>query len=111
MADEDEVDESGDNKINLLNPFALTRSTRAGYLTSVGAKKDGGNTKKGFEAVRGSNYLTPTIKKIFNHLRHAFTQALILQYFDPEWYIRIKTDASNYAIGGVLSQLTLNNLD
>ena len=34
-----------------------------------------------------------------------FVNALILYYFDPESHIQIKTDASSYAIGGVLSQL------
>ena len=111
VADEDEFGESGDNKTNLLNPFALTRSTGAGYLTSVGAKKDGGNTKKSVEAARGSNYLIPAAKKIFNHLRHVFIQALIFQHFDPEWYIRIETNASNDTIARVLSQLTLDDLD
>ena len=35
-----------------------------------------------------------------------FTKALILRHFDPESHIRVKTDASGYAIGGVLSQMT-----
>ena len=52
-----------------------------------------------------SNYLTPDAKKGFNQLRQPFTQAPILQYFDTEQYIRVKTDASGYAIGEVLSQL------
>ena len=34
----------------------------------------------------------------------------MLQNFDLEYYIRIKTDASGYAIGGVLSELTSDNL-
>ena len=53
-----------------------------------------------------SNYLTPDAKKAFDQLRQAFTEAPILQHFDPERYIRVETDASGYAIGGVLSQLT-----
>ena len=52
-----------------------------------------------------SNYLTPDAKKAFNQLRQAFTKAPILQYFDPEQYIRVKTDAFEHAIGGVLNQL------
>ena len=39
-------------------------------------------------------------------MRQAFTEAPILRHFDPECHIRIETDASGYAIGGVLSQLT-----
>ena len=48
---------------NLSNPFASTRSTGAGYLTSRGAKKGGGTIKKGVKAARGSNYLTWAAKK------------------------------------------------
>ena len=55
-------------------------------------------------------YLTPSAKRAFTQLRQAFTKAPILQHFDLECYIWIETDASGYAIGGVLSQLTLNNL-
>ena len=55
-------------------------------------------------------YLTFDAKRAFTQLGQAFTEALILQHFDPEYYIRIETNASDYAIGGVLSQLTSNNL-
>ena len=53
-----------------------------------------------------SNYLTPDAKKAFDQLCQAFNEAPILQYFDPEQYIRVETDASRHVIGGVLSQLT-----
>ena len=43
-------------------------------------------------------------------MRQAFTKAPILRHFDPECHIRIETDASGYAIGGVLSQLTSDHL-
>ena len=42
-------------------------------------------------------------------MRQAFLKAPILHHFDPERHIRIETDASGYAIGGVLSQLTSDN--
>ena len=73
------------------------RPTRADYLYSYHVS----------HAV--SNYLTPDAKKAFDQLRQAFTEAPILQHFDPERYIRVETDASGYAIGGVLSQLTNNS--
>ena len=57
-----------------------------------------------------TGYLTSKAKLVFTQLRKAFTGALILQQFDWECHIRIETDASGYAIGGVLSQLTLDNL-
>ena len=53
-----------------------------------------------------SNYLTPDAKNTFDQLRQAFTEVPILQHFDLEWYFWFETDASGYAIGGVLSQLT-----
>ena len=56
-----------------------------------------------------SKYLTPNAKKAFNQLRQAFTKAPILQHFDPEQYIWVKTDVFGHAIGRLLSQLT-NNL-
>ena len=58
------------------------------------------------KAVDDSTFLTPEAKLAFSRLRQAFTEASILHHFDPERYIRIETDASGYAIGGILSQLT-----
>ena len=55
------------------------------------------------------NFLTPNAKEAFNHLRLAFIKAPILRHFDSESHIRIETDASGYAIGGVLSQLNLDS--
>ena len=46
----------------------------------------------------------------FTKLRQVFIKALIFYHFNPECDIRIEMDASSYAIGGVLSQLTLDNL-
>ena len=59
----------------------------------------------------GLDFLTPGAKLAFIKLRQAFVKALILNYFDPEDYIYVKTDALGDAIGRVLSQQTLNNLD
>ena len=54
----------------------------------------------------GLDFLTLGANLAFNKLRQAFVKASILHHFDPERHIRIETDASGYAIGGVLSQLT-----
>ncbi len=43
-------------------------------------------------------------------MRQTFLEAPILNHFDPERYIQIETDTSGYAIGGVLSQLTSDDL-
>ncbi len=56
----------------------------------------------------GTDFLTPKAKKAFIHLRNAFTKAPIFRHFDLEYHIRIKTDALGYAIGRVLSQMTLD---
>ena len=87
--------------------------------TEVGSIDDGGDCED--EMVeksplisknlnRATVYLTPDAKQGFTQLRQAFIKALIFQHFDPECYIRIETDASGYTIGGVLSQLTSDNL-
>ena len=38
----------------------------------------------------------------FNSLRLAFTTAPVLRYFDPLRPIRVETDASGYALSGIL---------
>ena len=63
------------------------------------------NLSKSKKSIR-SDFLTPGAKLAFAELRQAFVKAPILHHFDPERHIRIETDASGYAIGGVLSQLT-----
>ena len=50
-------------------------------------------------------YFIPEAREAFTRLRQAFTEAPIFQHFNLECHIRIETDASGYAIGGVLSQL------
>ena len=75
--------------------------------------RDGGDCKD--ETVRRSpsknsngatSYLALNARQAFTQLRHAFSKAPILYHFDPKCHIRIETDVSGYAIGGVLSQLT-----
>ena len=55
---------------------------------------------------RATDYLTPNARQAFTKLRQAFTKASILRHFNLEYYIRIETDASGYAISCVLNQLT-----
>ena len=72
------------------------------------------NAKSGTPTYTGAmgkpTFLTLGAKKVFNKLRQAFTKAPILQHFDPKCHIQIETDASGYAIGGVLSQLIFDHL-
>jgi transposase InsO family protein len=48
--------------------------------------------------------LTPVERAAFCKLRILFTRAPILRHYDPTLPIRVETDASNFAIGAVLSQ-------
>ncbi len=76
------------------------------------AKSKKGIRAKKAEASRAKNlgqsgsFLTADARRAFIELRQAFFEASILNHFDPERLIRIETDISGYAIGGVLSQLT-----
>ena len=56
-----------------------------------------------------SDFFTPGAKLAFAELRQMFVKALILHHFDPKYDIQIETDASGYAISGVLTQLTLDD--
>ena len=57
-----------------------------------------------------SGFLTFGAKKAFTKLRQAFIKAPILHHFDPKRHIRVETDVSGYAISGILSQLTSDDL-
>ena len=51
----------------------------------------------------GVGYSNFGAKQAFNFLQSAFTQASIIQNFDPKWQIRIGTNALGYTIGWVLN--------
>ena len=51
----------------------------------------------------GTGFFTPKARLVFTQLRQVFVEAPIFHHFDPESYIRIETDVSDYVIGGVLS--------
>ena len=92
--DDDEVVEGGDRN---LSKSKKSKNAKSGVQTRLGA------TEK-------LTFLTPDAREAFNQLRQAFTKAPILRHFDPECHIQIETDASGYAIGGVLSQRTSDHL-
>lgn len=49
-------------------------------------------------------------RRAFTQSGQAFTKALILRYCNLKCYIKIERDPSGYTKGGVLSQLTFNQL-
>ena len=63
--------------------------------------KKGRNLSKSKKTELG--FLTSGARKAFIKLRQAFIKAPILHHFDPERHIWVETDASGYAISGVLS--------
>ena len=46
----------------------------------------------------------------FKELKHRFTLAPVLQYFDPDKEIIIETDASDYVLAGVMSQYDVDGI-
>ena len=58
-----------------------------------------------------TDFFIPEAKKTFIYLQKAFTEALILRYFDPECHIWIKADVLGYVIGEILSQMISDHLD
>ena len=85
-----------DEKIVDLSTYKIEKSRKLMRIPNIGA-------------IRKPNFLNPNAKKAFNHLWLTFIKAPILQYFDSESHIRIKTDAPSYIIDGVLNQLNLNS--
>ena len=58
----------------------------------------------------GSDFFTLEARLIFTNLRQAFFKTQILYHFDPEYCIRIETDAFGYTIDSILNQLTADDL-
>ena len=82
---------------------------RGGVNRNLSKFKKLKNIKSGIQtcirAMGEPTFLTPGARKALNQLRQAFTEAPILRDFDLEYHIRIETNTSGYAIGGVLNQL------
>ena len=68
------------------------------------------NLSKSKKTVGSLNFFTFKAKLPFIKLRQVFFKARILYHFNLERYIWIKTDVLGYAIGGIFSQLILDNL-
>ena len=53
----------------------------------------------------GPYNMTPEARIAFRKLKAAFAATPMLQHFDPAKPIRLETDASGFAIAGILNQL------
>ena len=98
-------DESIEKYEKLLKTRKLSKSGNSKGKKSAKVKKPSkSRNSPNFDAIKaGPSFLTPKARLAFNRLWLAFTKAPILWHFDPEYHIWIETDASGYAIGGVLS--------
>ena len=95
------------NKKNRKIPSGIIKAG-VGAVGGVGRSVE--NLSSGTKVKKSSraDFFSTGTKEIFIHLRKAFTKALIQKYFDPERHIQIEIYASWYAIGEVLSQMTLD---
>ena len=87
-------------KSQKLSKLGKSKGEKSKKLSRIGNSPNFDTTESGL------SFLTPDTNTILNRLWLAFTEALILQHFDPEYHIWIKTDVAGFAISGVLSQLT-----
>ena len=89
----------------LLKTGKLSKSGNSKGKKSAKSKKlsKSGNSPNFDITEAGPSFLTPKARAIFNCLRLAFMKAPILRHFDLEYHIWIKTDVSDYVIGGMLS--------
>ena len=69
-------------------------------------------SKKLFESkktITSLDFLTLRARLTFIKLRQVFIKAPIPHHFDQKHHILVKADISGYIIGGILSQVTLND--
>ncbi len=67
----------------------------------IQAEKSEAFRAKNLSSQSGS-FLTSEVKKAFIELRQVFIEIPILNHFVLKYHIRIETDVSGYAIGGIL---------
>ena len=59
---------------------------------------------------QSGTFLTVDARRYFTKLRQAFVEAPILNYLDLKRHIQLETDGLSFAISGILSQRTLDDL-
>ncbi len=81
----------------------VKRFSRISHLLTDMTKGAVQRTKKDL-ALRKTDFLTPEARRSFQELRANFTTPPFLFHFDAKRPIKLETDASGYAISGILSQ-------
>ncbi len=76
----------------------------------IRAEKSKASRDKNFSS-QSESFLTFKARNAFTKLRQAFIEAPILNHFNPKCHIQIETDTSDYAFGGIFSQLISDYLD
>lgn len=91
------------NFTNIRKPWK-TDNGEVDNSNEIGSRDMGENLSK----VNSSKtrFLTPEANVVFTCLRKAFIKGRILDHFNRERHIQIKTDALGFAIGKIVSQLT-----
>lgn len=84
-----------------MNQKKLIKSKNQNLKSRNLVKSSNSKTKK------ESKFLTFKVKETFNHLKQTFIKVSIIQQFYLEYHVQIKTNASDYVIKEVLSQLIL----
>ena len=111
VADEVGGVEDGSESIEKCGKLSKTgKSSKSGNSkgksSAISKKMSKSENSPNFDATEaGPSFLTPKARSAFSRLQLALTKSPILRHFDPECHIRIKTDASRNAIGGILSLL------
>lgn len=82
----------------------ILKTTEASLTKKLDVEKDEVNYEEELHSEEPDSFLSPSARLAFARLRLATTPP-ILRHFDVKSYICIETDASGYAIGGILSQL------
>ena len=99
-------DIGGGNRSKCVEPETRKLEGQKSAKSQKSKKPSKSENSLNFDAIKtGPSFLILKARKIFNHLRLAFTKALIFWRFNLECYIWIGTNVSGYAIDSMLSHL------
>ena len=103
------------SKDSIINKVANSKVNRAKVDDKMAKSKSqyknkDENLTKVFVQSFGSSFLTFGAKQAFTKMKQTYIETPILYHFDSNSYILIETNISHYAIDGILSQVSLDNL-